>query len=109
MSVPPNTPAELVMIQDQIDDWVERGVVLVRRLSQGAKSPKKVFYRVAHPWELTNPEPSGKRKHMHDWRHDLTKPGRIYCGGCPSERQIDVEDFADPRVIHHRGDGVWDE
>lgn len=107
--LPPGSPAELTEIQDVIDEWVERGVVIERSMSRGSKQPGKVVYRVAHPWEL-EPPALGSRKHIHDWRWDLTQQeedeGLIYCGGCGKEMTVSHEDFADPRVIRHAGDGL---
>lgn len=105
----PVTPSELTIIQEQIDEWVDRGAVKTRRLSQGAKSPKRVFYRVTHPWEIEAPPP-GMKKHMHDWRHDMMRQGEtsgiIYCSGCDVEVTRPHRDFADPRVIRNKSDGL---
>jgi hypothetical protein len=107
--MPANTPAELTAIQEQFDEWVERGVVKVRSVSQGAGQQRRIFYRVAHAWELEAPGPD-EQKHVHDWRHDMTQQeadkGLIYCGGCDAEVWRDHADFADPRVIRHKGDDL---
>lgn len=107
--LPPGSPAELTEIQEMIDEWVDRGVVIERSMSRGSKQSGKVVYRVAHPWEL-EPPPPGSKKHIHDWRYDLSQQGKeeglIYCGGCGKEETVRHEDFADPRVIRHSGDGL---
>jgi hypothetical protein len=104
-----NTPAELTAIQDQIDAWVDRGVVITKAISRGAKAAPRLLYRVAHPWELERP-PEGERRHVHDWRHDLirqgTHEGILYCSGCEQEVTRAHEEFADPRVIRHKNDGL---
>lgn len=108
--LPYNTPAELTAIQEMVDLWVERGVMITKRVNNGTKTPIRIFYRVAHPWELENPERHGKRKHVHDWRHDMlrqgTHEGIIYCTGCPMEVTRTHDEFADPRVIRHKNDGL---
>ena len=105
----PGTAAELTAIQDQIDEWVERGVVIERSISRGTKQPPKIMYRVARPFELDAPPPGG-RKHFHDWRHDLSQQeaeeGIIYCGGCGRELTVRHEDLSDPRVIRHVDDDL---
>jgi hypothetical protein len=105
--LPEGSPAELTAIQEQIDEWIDRGLVIERDVSRGKNQLPKVLFRVAHPWELDTPPPADKR-HIHDWRYDMTQQGDneglVYCSACGREVTVAHADYADPRVIRHVGD-----